>query len=126
MNPFSGLARKKINNSQTLLVIPHTLWIRLDVSPEVRDAELASLPDCSAVEESVPGRLAMLKLAVILALEILKGHSSFYFPWLRHLPTFDDLQKMHPLLAESTLLADFQPLTIQEPFLGLCKAMYGP
>eukprot|EP00747_Dinoflagellata_sp_TGD_P030635 gnl/TRDRNA2_/TRDRNA2_134771_c0_seq1.p1 gnl/TRDRNA2_/TRDRNA2_134771_c0~~gnl/TRDRNA2_/TRDRNA2_134771_c0_seq1.p1 ORF type:complete len:286 (+),score=43.96 gnl/TRDRNA2_/TRDRNA2_134771_c0_seq1:99-956(+) len=55
-------------------------------------------------------RLEYMKIAVAMLLEIKRGNESFYFPYLRHLPSPDAYRQFHPFFASSSLLADFQAL----------------
>merc|ERR1711974_404942 len=53
-----------------------------------------------------------LKRYVGLALEIRKGNSSFFWPYLKMLPTLNDYRQFHPYLAGNAILADFGQVTL--------------
>lgn len=99
------LSTSELPQQTTLLVIPKRLWLVPSHFPKFAQSQLPStcaplIKDCE------------LKFAAALADESRKGNSSFYYTYLKHLPTTKDFRSFLPRMMEAGLQSDFAALPL--------------
>jgi len=101
---------------ESLMMIPRKLWFTLDKFVEVQAANLSAFgKTCDGLQGD---SLDQLKIAAALALEEKKGTASFWYPFLRALPSLKDFRTFYPQFAEPIVLAEFREL----PVIATAKA----
>lgn len=114
----SGVTTSQTLQSSTeLLSIPSHMWLTLDRFPRLRDVNLHKFSACT--DEDVVGRQQHLKFAAVIALETLKGESSFFAPLLRHYPELTNYNQYYPRYMDEHVAADFQGLPLVSVVRGL-------
>jgi len=98
----------KLVGGEALLQVPRKLWIVIDNFPEVEKANVTKL-QCANMK---PSDLETMKAEVALALETRKGNASFYYPYIRSLPTLGDFKSFHPRWVTTALAVEFGTLPI--------------
>lgn len=88
----------------TLWVIPKRLWLVPSHFPNFAESKLPST--CRRIKEHE------LKFAAALAAETQKGKSSFYYTYLKHLPTTTDFRSFLPRMMEAGLQSEFAALPL--------------
>eukprot|EP00746_Dinoflagellata_sp_MGD_P011119 gnl/MRDRNA2_/MRDRNA2_123224_c0_seq1.p1 gnl/MRDRNA2_/MRDRNA2_123224_c0~~gnl/MRDRNA2_/MRDRNA2_123224_c0_seq1.p1 ORF type:complete len:462 (-),score=65.60 gnl/MRDRNA2_/MRDRNA2_123224_c0_seq1:22-1407(-) len=107
--PVRGIITTESHWSWTpVLTVPRSLWIEPTSFPETRDVSLPAV--CTRMHSPSDGD--SLRFAAGLALENKKGSESFYYPWLRSLPSFADFHSFFPRLMEPTVQRDFAALPL--------------
>lgn len=107
--PVRGIITTDSHWSWTsVLTIPRSLWVDIDSFPETTAATLPAV--CTKMHSPSDGDA--LKLAAGLALENKKGSESFYYPWLRSLPSLADFHSFFPRLMEPAVHKDFAALPL--------------
>mmetsp|Transcript_110688 Transcript_110688/g.174461 ORF Transcript_110688/g.174461 Transcript_110688/m.174461 type:complete len:404 (+) Transcript_110688:77-1288(+) len=95
----------------TLLVIPRNLLIELSHYPMFSSAALPSTMSCQKAAPTVEA-LQGIRFAAAIALEISKGQTSFYYPYLKLLPSLQDFHSFLPVLMEQQVQNDYSALPI--------------
>jgi len=102
------LSTNELADQTTFLVIPKRLWLVLSNFPQFAGAQLPSKCDLRGVSI----KAHELKLAAALASEAQKGDASFFYKYLKTLPTMEQFYSFYPLMMESPLQSDFASLPI--------------
>lgn len=107
--PVRGIiSTESIWSWTSVLTIPRNLWIDRDTFAETKAVSLPDTEVCRRMHAPTDGDA--LKFVAGLALENKKGSDSFYYPWLRSLPSFADFHSFLPRLMEPTVRSDFAVL----------------
>jgi len=99
------LTTQELSEKATFLVIPSRLWLLPSYFPKFAYAKLP--PTCRNTVTQHE-----LKFAAALAAETAKGNSSFYYTYLKHLPTSADFHSFFPRMMDATLQSDFAALPL--------------
>jgi len=97
----------ELSKGRTLLRIPKKLWLVSSHFPEFSQAQLPSTCEFKKDTERDD-----FKFAAALASEAQKGSKSFYYHYLKHLPTLEELQSFLPRMMAAELRSEFAPLPI--------------
>jgi len=92
----------------SVLTVPRSLWLDRDTFKETKAVSLQHIVECRNMHSDMDEET--LKFGAGLALENKKGSGSFYFPWLRSLPSWADFHSFLPRLMEPSLRQDFSAL----------------
>jgi len=108
------VAEGQLHPAEVLLSVPKRLWLSADKFPEVMEADLSKFEHCHLDKTTI----RFLKLSTGIAREVKRGNSSFWFPYLKTLPTLSDFESFHPRLAGQDILSDFWALPIAKEITG--------
>eukprot|EP00929_Paragymnodinium_shiwhaense_P099903 TRINITY_DN6181_c0_g1_i1.p1 TRINITY_DN6181_c0_g1~~TRINITY_DN6181_c0_g1_i1.p1 ORF type:complete len:613 (-),score=232.06 TRINITY_DN6181_c0_g1_i1:59-1897(-) len=92
------VAKSDMKNDEVLFAIPKSMWIHIDNFPEMKASSLS----CGWVST---------RIVTALAMEIQKGTSSTWWPYIENLPTREDFKRFYPRWAKEELLEEFDGTT---------------
>jgi len=95
----------ELSDKTTFLSIPPRLWLLPSHFPKFANAELPSKCRHTAKPHG-------LKFAAALAAEVAKGNSSFYYTYLKLLPSAADFHSFLPRMMDAPLQSDFAALPL--------------
>lgn len=107
----------------TLLVIPRKLAMELSHFPTFFKADLPSTTNCQKAIGTVES-LQGMRFAAAIASEVRKGKASFYYPWLKQLPSLEDFYSFLPVLMEESVYQDYAPLPVMAKVEQMQDDMY--
>lgn len=114
MTHHRGFPVRGVISTETLwtwtpvLTIPSSLWVDWNTFPQTKTLSLPNTVECQGMHS--PTDRDTLKFMAGLALEDKKSTDSFYYPWLRSLPSFADFHSFLPRLMEPSVRKDFAAL----------------
>lgn len=103
------LAADALPGQTSVLSIPKKLWLEPSHYPNFMQSPL---PSSCQFGPNVAELSKELKFAAALASEMQKGSSSFYYPYLKHLPNMEEFHSFLPWMMESALESEFASLPI--------------
>lgn len=86
--------------------------------PRFATVDLPATRSCIEATKTVESLQAM-RLAAAIASEVSKGTTSFYYPYLKLLPSLQEFHSFLPVLMEESVQKDFAPL----PIMAMVQAM---
>jgi len=103
----------ELGPGEVLLRIPEKLWFSEEHFPELVQAKLPEIPECKLE----PMDLKFLKMGVAVARESKRKADSFFHPYLKTLPSFNDFRTFFPRLMENSVVVDFWALPLVKTVL---------